>query len=90
MSNTETNNNMEDNSESLPQVLDIAVPNIKTLKGLKPWQRRELLAVYQWIHQNDPSFQDPMELTRRQCRPKLICKSSHRKKSPRSHHRQHY
>ncbi|MBR6412564.1 MAG: hypothetical protein IKS41_05340 [Alphaproteobacteria bacterium] len=85
------NANEETDSKAFSKALDVAVPDARTFRGLKPRQRQELMAMYQWLQQNEPDFQDPMAAMRRDPNtPRLIRKATHRKKSPRSHHRQHY
>ena len=87
----EMNTNTETDTKSFSQALEIAVPDVRAFRGLRPRQRHELMAMYQWLQQNDPDFQDPIKAIRKNPNtPRLIRKATHHKKSPRSHHRQHY
>ena len=59
-------------------------------KRLKPWQRNEIMAMCQWMEQNDPDFENPLKVVSPGPeKARLIRKATHRKKALRSN-RQHY
>ena len=58
-------------------------------KKLKPWQRMEIMAMYEWMEQNDPDFQESAATVQQPLKPRFVVRNGHRKKMPRSN-RQHY
>lgn len=82
--------NMNNDSEMFSQIMNIAVPDMRMLKTLKPWQRQELMAMYQWAQQNDPDFQSSMEAFQKSSpKPRFVSKNRHRRKAPKMN-KEHY
>jgi len=82
--------NRVNEEEMFARVMDIAVPDTRMMKTLKPWQRQELMAMYQWMQENNPDFQNPMEVLRQNSpKPRFVSKQRHRKKAPKMN-REHY
>ena len=86
----ETNSNESEttNPQSLSQALGISVSGMRPSKKFKYRQRLEMMAMYQWLEQNDPDFQDSLQsATQDFLAPRLVRKSGHHKKP--HHHRYH-
>ena len=77
------------NPQIIPGTLDTLLHSRK-FKGLRPYQIQELMAMYQWMEQNDPDFQAPVKVeSQASSKARFISKGRHRKKMLRFN-REHY